>query len=104
MPLAVSNLSFCFGVGLTPVLFIQFLKVSDLNPKIPNLFTKHCEMIHKNRIAHSNEFFELVYRNPPVPAGKCGNGLAVCTAQSAGTISGGSIIISIKGLKLKVLN
>jgi hypothetical protein len=32
---------------------IQFLKVCDLGAETPNLFTKHCEMIHDSRIAHS---------------------------------------------------
>lgn len=63
MPLAMSNLGFCFGVGLTPILVIQFLKVSNLNPEISNFFTKHCEMIHDNRIAHSSGFFEQVLKN-----------------------------------------
>jgi hypothetical protein len=58
MPLAVGYLSFCFGVGLTPVLGIQFLKVSNLKPETSNLFTKHCEMIHNNRIAHLKQFFQ----------------------------------------------
>lgn len=57
MPLAVGYLSFCFGAGLTPILGIQFLELSNLSPEIANLFTKHCEMIHDNRIAHSKQFF-----------------------------------------------
>ncbi|MGC2060465.1 MAG: hypothetical protein WA653_19520 [Candidatus Sulfotelmatobacter sp.] len=58
MPLAVGDLSFGFGARLTPILGIQFLKVSNLKPEISNLFTKHCEMIHDNRIAHLKQFFE----------------------------------------------
>jgi len=42
MPLAVSHLSFCFGAGLTAVLLVQLLELSDFSAKIPNLFTKHC--------------------------------------------------------------
>ncbi len=63
MPLAVSHLRFCFGVGLTAVLVVQLLELSDFSAKIPNLFTKHCEMIHDNRIAHSNEFFKRKQEN-----------------------------------------
>jgi hypothetical protein len=58
MPLAVSHLSFCFGVGLTAVLLVQLLELSDFSAKIPDLFTKHCEMIHDNRIAHLKQFFK----------------------------------------------
>ena len=58
MPLAVSHLSFCFGVGLTAVLLVQLLELSDFSAKISDLFTKHCEMIHDNRIAHLKQFFK----------------------------------------------
>ncbi len=46
MPLAVSDLRLCFISALTPILVIQFLKVSDLNAETPDLFPKHCQMIH----------------------------------------------------------
>jgi hypothetical protein len=63
MALAVGYLSFRFGVGLTAVLLVQFLKLSNLKAEISDLFTKHCEMVHDNRIAHSIDFFEPVLRN-----------------------------------------
>ena len=58
MPLAVSHLSFCFGVGLTAILLVQLLELSDFSTKVSDLFTKHCEMIHDNRIAHLKQFFK----------------------------------------------
>jgi hypothetical protein len=42
MPLAVSDLSLRFMVGLTAIVVIQFLKVCDLGAETPNLFTKDC--------------------------------------------------------------
>jgi hypothetical protein len=42
MPLAVSDLSLCFMVGLTAIVVIQFLKVCDLGAETPNFFTKDC--------------------------------------------------------------
>jgi hypothetical protein len=52
MPLAMSDLSLCVRVGLAPILVIQLLKVCDLDAETPNLFTKHCKMIHVSRISH----------------------------------------------------
>ena len=52
LPLAVSKLSPGFIVALTPILVVQILKVCDLCAETPNLFPKHCEMIHDIRIAH----------------------------------------------------
>ena len=63
MPLAVGDLSFCFGTRVAPILGIQFLKVRNLSPEIANLFTKDCEMIHDNRIAHSKQFFKRYQEN-----------------------------------------
>jgi hypothetical protein len=63
MPLAVSHLSFCFGVGLTAILLVQLLELSDFSAKISDLFTKHCEMIHGNRIAHLKQFFKRYQEN-----------------------------------------
>jgi hypothetical protein len=42
MPLAVSDLSSCFVVALTPILIVQFLKLCDLGAEAPNFFTKDC--------------------------------------------------------------
>jgi hypothetical protein len=42
MPLAVSDLSRCFAVALTPILIVQFLKVCDLGAEMPDFFTKNC--------------------------------------------------------------
>ena len=42
MPLAVSDLSLCFVVALTPILIVQSLKVCDLGAETPNFFTKDC--------------------------------------------------------------
>jgi len=42
MPLAVSDLSLCFVVALTPILIVQFLKVCDLGAETPDFFTKNC--------------------------------------------------------------
>jgi len=42
MPLAVSDLSFCSVVALTPILIVQFLKVCDLGAEMPDFFTKNC--------------------------------------------------------------
>jgi len=42
MPLAVSDLSFCFVVALTPILIVQSLKLCDLGAEAPNFFTKDC--------------------------------------------------------------
>jgi hypothetical protein len=39
VPLAVSDLSLCVRMGLTPVLVIQLLKVRDLGTKPPDFFT-----------------------------------------------------------------
>jgi hypothetical protein len=50
--LAVRDLSRGFVATLTPVLLVQFLKVSDLGPEPPNLVAKHCQMVHTTRIAH----------------------------------------------------
>ena len=63
MPLAVSHLSFCFGVGLTAILLVQLLELSDFSTKVSDLFTKHCEMIHDNRIAHLKQFFKRYQEN-----------------------------------------
>jgi hypothetical protein len=52
MPLAVSDLSLCFMVGLTPIVVVQFLKVCDLGAEVCNLVAKNCEMIHDDRIAY----------------------------------------------------
>jgi hypothetical protein len=41
MPLAMSDLGLYFIAALLPILVIQFLKVSNLSPKTPNLFPKH---------------------------------------------------------------
>jgi hypothetical protein len=46
MPLAMSNLSLCFMVGLTAILDIQFLKVCGA--ETPDLFAKHCETTDSN--------------------------------------------------------
>ena len=42
MPLAVSDLSLCFVVALTPIPIVQFLKVCDLGAETPDFFTKNC--------------------------------------------------------------
>jgi len=42
MPLAVSHLSFCFVVALTPILLVQSSKLCDLGAEAPNFFTKDC--------------------------------------------------------------
>ena len=42
MPLAVSDLSFCSVVALTPILIVQSLKVCDLSAETLNFFTKDC--------------------------------------------------------------
>jgi hypothetical protein len=42
MPLAVSDLSLCFVVALTPILLIQLLKLNDLGAETPDLFAKDC--------------------------------------------------------------
>lgn len=42
MPLAVSDLSLCFVVALTPILIVQFLKVCDFGAETPDFFTKNC--------------------------------------------------------------
>jgi len=46
MPLAVSDLSLGFISALTAVLLVQFLKLCDLSAEIPNLFAKHCQVVH----------------------------------------------------------
>jgi hypothetical protein len=45
-------------VGLTAILLVQLLELSDFSTKVSDLFTKHCEMIHDNRIAHLKQFFK----------------------------------------------
>ena len=50
--LTVRDLSRGFVATLTPVLLVQFLKVSDLGPEPPNLVAKHCQVVHTTRIAH----------------------------------------------------
>ena len=42
MPPAVSDLSSCFVVALTPILIVQFSKLCDLGAEAPNFFTKDC--------------------------------------------------------------
>ncbi len=46
LPLAMSDVSLCFVAALTPVLLVQLLKVRDLSTETPDLFTKHCQVIH----------------------------------------------------------
>jgi hypothetical protein len=42
LPLAVSDMSLCIVVALTPILFIQFFELSDLVTETADLFAKHC--------------------------------------------------------------
>jgi hypothetical protein len=53
MPLAVSDLSQRFISALPPILVVQFLKVSDLVAETPDLFPKHCKMIHTHKNSSS---------------------------------------------------
>lgn len=52
MPLTVRHLGLDFIPALTPVFIVHFLKVSDLFTEPPDLFPKHCQMIHRYSIAH----------------------------------------------------
>ena len=91
MPPAVSNLGLCFRVGLAAILLVQLLELSDFSAKIPDLFTKHCEMIHDIRITHSQRF--VVYRGQIGFFGLTGKmGTAGTAAAWEGISSGGSII------------
>jgi len=42
LPLAVSDMSLCVVVPLTPILFIRFFELSDLAAEAADLFAKHC--------------------------------------------------------------
>jgi hypothetical protein len=42
LPLAVSDMSLCVVVALTPILFIRFFELSDLVAETADLFAKHC--------------------------------------------------------------
>ena len=52
MPLAVSDLGLCVISASKPISVVQFLELRDLGAETPNLFAKHCEMIHAIRITH----------------------------------------------------
>jgi hypothetical protein len=42
LPLAVSDMSLCIVMALTPILFIRFFELSDLVTETADLFAKHC--------------------------------------------------------------
>jgi hypothetical protein len=46
LPLAVGDLSLCFVAPMTPILVIQLLQVCNLSAQTPDLFAKHCQVIH----------------------------------------------------------
>src|SRR5438270_885830 len=68
--LAVSELSFGSGPAFSSILLVQFLDLSDLRTKTPDLFPKHFQMIHVVRITHLES---SVYCRSIDPRFKAGN-------------------------------